>query len=243
MRFFFVVNLCLILSLNNVMYGQGIEDSTVVQLPSLEFVISNAIENSALVKDKLTQTDIKHEELDLERGSWAKYLFVEGAANYGKYDRIVMQENRTDVVLNSGSLSSSEQTTYYSGVSLKLPLSAITGRSKEVSKKKLEIQKSIYEKDEAIQQLKYFIIDLYYETQFLNESMHNHFEIYQTLEISYEKAKKDLFSGKTDINDFAILSSTVGKARNDYLKAKNNFLAQYLKLEKATGVSLSNKHK
>jgi hypothetical protein len=39
-----------------------------------------------------------------------------------------------------------------------------------------------------------------------------------------------------DLNNFALLTSTVGKAKDDYNKTKNNFYTQVHKLENLTGV-------
>lgn len=87
-----------------------------------------------------------------------------------------------------------------------------------------------------MEDLKQLIIEEYYKLLYLEESVRTFQSIYQTLEISRMKAEREVSRGYMDINQFATLSSTVGKAKNDYAKAKNEFYAQYHKLQDLTGI-------
>ncbi len=216
--------------------GQLQEDSAFFKLPELEKLIFMAYEHSPLLKEKQKQSEINNKELQIEKRSWMDYLFIEGAVNYGLYDRLMVQNHSNDVIANSGVLSKSEQTGYYSRVGLKLPVSALSNRSRKLKQKRLEIEKANFNLEGAQKQIKHLIIESYFRLNYLNESMHAYFDIYQTLEISYIKSKKDLLNGRSDLNEFALLASTVGKAKNDYFKARSEFLAHYHLLESITGL-------
>jgi len=97
-------------------------------------------------------------------------------------------------------------------------------------------ERSDLELQSAQVQIKQIIIEAYYHLQYLDESMRTFYHIYQTLEIGYLKAEKDLLNGRTNLNEYALLASTVGKAKNDYQKAKSTFHAQYHKLMEITGM-------
>ena len=221
-------------------YGNETVDASPTQLPPIELVIEYAIANSAFVKEQIKQNEIKLKDLQIEKRTWMNYLFLEGAANYGMYDNLFVQNNTTDTRATTGALNRNEQTAYYAGVGLKLPLSALTNRGRTLKKRKLEIEKAQHQREDAEKQIEHVIIELYYALKYLEESMHAYLEIYQTLEISYQKAQKDLLNGRTELDDFALLSSTTGKAKNDYLKAKHTFMSEYKKLESFTGLDFNN---
>ncbi|MCT4589785.1 MAG: TolC family protein [Carboxylicivirga sp.] len=209
------------------------------KLPSLEYVIQQAIANSALVKEQISQNEMVEKDLQIEKRNWMNYLYLEGAANYGMYDNLFIQSSTGDSQVTTGALNRNEQTAYYAGVGLKLPISALTNRGRELKKRKLAIQKAQHQLEDTEKQIRHIIIELYYSLKFLEESMYAYLEIYQTLEISYQKAQKDLLNGRTDLDDFALLASTTGKAKNDYLKAKHTFMSEYKKLESITGLNFN----
>jgi len=66
-------------------------------------------------------------------------------------------------------------------------------------------------------------------------------DIFETYEISYMKARKDLESGTVDLSQFSVLVSYHGNAKANYIKTKNDFYSQYYKLQVLTGVNLNKK--
>ena len=212
------------------------EDSLSLSIPSLNTVIDLALKHSPLLKAKALNSEIVNQELKIEKKKWLNYIFIEGAANYGLFDQVIISGFSTEGNPSTGTLSKSEQMRYYAGFGLKLPLSAFTSRKNELKIKKLNYQQTKYELQEFENQLRQIIIDEYFKMKYLEESMKTFSNIYQTLEISYLKAEKDVLDGRMNLNDFALLVSTLGKSKDDYNKTKSNFYAQYFKLQELTGV-------
>ncbi|MBI9062280.1 MAG: TolC family protein [Marinilabiliaceae bacterium] len=212
-------------------------DSMLVQLPPVNILIEAAMAHSPLLQAKQKQVDIDQQEVTIRKRQWMDYLFVEGTANYGVYDQVLLQDHSSEnSSYNTGSLNRGEQSRYYGGVGIKLPFSSLTNRNRELQKRSLIRERSELEMKEVQLQLKHMIIDAYYHLQYLDESMRTFYQIYQTLKIGYLKAEKDLLNGRTDLNEFALLASTVGKAKDDYQKAKHNFYSHYHKLKDLTGI-------
>jgi len=217
--------------------AQSESDSALINLPPIDVLIESAMLHSPLLKAKEKQVDIDGEEHKIQKRKWMNYVFIEGAANYGKYDQVLLQDHTSeDNSSNYGLLNRGEQTRYYGGVGIKLPFSSLTNRKRQLQKRKLKQEQSDLEMQDVRQQLKHMVIDAYYQLQYLDESMRTYNRIYQTLEIGYLKAEKDLLNGRTNLNEFALLASTVGKAKDDYDKARHTFYAHYYRLKDLTGL-------
>jgi outer membrane protein TolC len=211
-------------------------DSTMVNIPPLSRLIESALQHSPLLNAKTIDKKSAEQQIAIEKKKWMDHIYLDGAGNYGMFDQLVVSGYNTDGSANSGLLSRSEHVRYYAGVSVKLPVSSLTSRRKELNKSYFQLEQANFEILEIQKQIKQLIIKEYYLFIYYRESMENFFVILQTLQISSLKAEKDLLNGHIDLNEFAQISTMTGKAGEDYLKAKNNFYAQYHKLQNLTGI-------
>lgn len=216
--------------------GTADTDTGLPPVPPLQTLIDSAILRSPLLKSKTTEVRIAEKEIKTTKRSWTDYVFIEGSVNYGQYDQIVLSGTSLDEQYNSGLLTKGEQLRYYGGVGVKLPLSSIINRRNRIQINQLQVQKAEFETVEAEDQIRQIIIDEFYLLKYAEESLQTFTDIYQTLQISYTNAQNEVKSGKMNLNDFALLVSTVGKAKDSFIKAKNNYYAQYKRLEELTGI-------
>lgn len=165
---------------------------------------------------------------------WLNSIYLEGTMRYGYSDQFIIRGLDT---LQANSLAKSQQFRYSVGFGLKLPLSAIANRRNEIKIKQINYEQVAYELEDLEERLRQRIIDEYFKLKFLETSMNTFSSIYQTLDMGYLKAEKDLLAGKMTLPEYALLVSTLGKARDDFFKAKNNFHAQYYKLQELTGMN------
>ncbi|MBI9067943.1 MAG: TolC family protein [Salinivirgaceae bacterium] len=214
----------------------NIEDSSKLIIPPLVDVLSAALIHSPLLEAKSIETKIIEQELKVEKKKWMDNVSIDGVANYGLFDQVVINGTNFDGISNTGFISKSEQIRYYAGVSLKLPISTLSSRRHKVNIKKLEIERLGYEKKQLQRELKQIIIEEYYMLLYLEESMRIFQEIFQSFQISYLKGEKDVLNNNIDLNDYAELASKLGKSENDYVKAKFAFYAQFHKLQDLSGV-------
>lgn len=212
-------------------------DTTVTILPSLDEVINDALQNSPLLKSIGVESDMIGQELKIEKKKWSDHIYVDGAANYGLFDQVVISETSSQHVTNTGLLTKSEQIRYYGGISIKLPLSSIGSRRNQLTVKKMELQQTNYEMQQQEMALREIIINAYFSVKHLEESMNTFQAIFQTLQLAYIKAENDVVNNDMEMEEFAILASTVGKAKDDYSKSKYDFYKEYYILQNITGVS------
>jgi outer membrane protein TolC len=217
-------------------------DSSFLILPSLTIVIDSALRNSPLLKAKEMNADMIDQDIKIEKKKWMDYLSIEGATNYGLFDQVVISGITTSGSTTTGALSKSQQVRYYGGLSLKLPLSSITSRHNALTKKQIAREQYNLELLQAQNDVRQTVIEEYYKLKYLEESMKTFQSICQTMQISYMKAEKDVLNNRMGLNAFALLASSVGKAKDDYSKVRNNFYAQYYKLQNLTGVNFTTKY-
>lgn len=221
----------------SVLFGQNTVQANELTLPSLRAIIDSALKHSPLLK--ASDAELKTLELDLkiEQKKWSDYIFIEGGGSYGKFDQLVFTEHTESQSIQSGMLNQSTHFRYSVGVGVKLPVSVLLNTKNNVKKAnftKLEFQER---QNQVRQDIEEVIISEYYTLQYLNESLKTFTDIYNTLEISYIKAKKDVENGTMELDSFARLVTTLGKAKDTYLKRKHDLHAQYSKLQTIAGIS------
>jgi len=238
MKFILFISAVLILSCS-VIYGQtdDMQDTISINIPSLNAVLDSAFLHSPLLKMKALDNRILGENNKIEKKKWMDNLYFDGAANYGMFDQIVVSGANTTITSGSGILTSSEQMRYYGGMSVKVPLSTLTKRASQSKIHKYQEQQNELELQDAKETLRQNIITEYFQFKYLEESMKTYYSIYQTLKISYMKAEKDVLNGRMNLTEFASLSSTVGKSKDDFNKAKYNFYVQYHKIKILAGIN------
>ena len=93
-----------------------------------------------------------------------------------------------------------------------------------------------YEMQQIRQDIKAIIIEEYYRLTYYESSVATLGEVYQTLNLSYLKARTEVENGHMKLDDFALLVSTMGNSHDAYLKAKSDFHSQLSKLQNLTGI-------
>lgn len=229
----------LLILIGTFVLGQEIpdEEPTIFEVPPLEELIQSAMENSPLLNATQIEQTILREELNITRKEWMDRVNFDGAVNYGMYDQLLIRGLGDSDIDPLSQLSRGEQIRYYGGASLKIPLSTFTTRRNKMKINKLEIEKAEMQTLAHRQEIRRLIINAYFELLYLEESVKTHHEIYQTLQISYLKAERDVQQGRIQLAEFATIVSTVGKAKDEYLKVRSSYFSQYRLLGEITGLN------
>ncbi len=234
---YFFLLLFILFNAENIL-SQDIEltDSSFMKVPELSELIEAALIHSPLLKARIKETEALRQEVIIDKKKWMDYIYLDGAGNYGMFDQVIIRGLHNEASSSLGLISRSEQIRYYGGVSVKIPLSALMSRNNNIRHKELIAESSEYLALQVQSNIRQIVIEEYYQLKYLEESVKTFLNIYETLNISYLNAKQELQQGRMDLNNFAILVSTVGKAKDDYLNAKNNYYAQYRMLQDLAGI-------
>jgi len=212
------------------------DSKMIEQLPSLDVLIDSAILYSPLLDAQYELNLQLKEELKIQKKNWTDYIYIEGSGRYGLYNQVTVSEVVTNDLTQSGLKLENEQFSYYAGMSVKLPLSAIGNKKNEKKIKELKISQAQFETKKLEGEISQLVIEIYYKLKSYEEIMQVSFSTFQTMEISVLKAQKDLENGRIEIDEFTRLVGAKGKAHEGYLQAKNNFYMMFKKLELITGL-------
>lgn len=211
-----------------------------IQLPPLEYFLSAVQANSPAIQAQKLQSAAIKENIAVQKKKWSDYVYVEGATNYGRFDQVSITSLTASSASSTGTVSQNEQVKYYVGLSVKLPLSAGINRGNLIAIQKMELQKSEAELAETESLIRQKIISAYFSLQYMEQSARTFQSIYQTLDISMQAAEQALLNGSIELSQYALLTSTVGKAKDDRDKALSAFYAQYYILREMCGLSAPN---
>lgn len=209
------------------------------RIPNIDVFIQSALKNSPLLKFSDMELREIIEKIKIEKKTWSDYLFADGVVRYGLNDQLIVNGQTgtasTDYTLNSAN----KQLTYYGGLSIKLPLSDFLKKKSQLKILNYNLNESRFKKEQSEQELTSIVIDEYYKLIKLNQILQVNLNVLQTLKISYMKAQKDIANGLIEINDYASIVISKGKAEGDYYIAKNDYYAQYRKIQVLTGLNLN----
>lgn len=215
-------------------------DRDALPIPPLSMVLDSAMKYSPILESKNKELAMLDQETALQARKWLDYLYVEGNATYGRFNQFFTTQLTGEDAQGPGTILNSAQGQYYAGVSLKMPISSMLNRNQELNVKQLKREQTQWDTKQLRQDLRERIITEYYRLRFLKESMRTLLSTFETLHVSYLKAQKDVEKGRMKLDEFALIASTVGKAQNEYLKAKNEFYGQYEMLELLAGFNFNN---
>lgn len=205
------------------------------EIPPLQALIDSALLSSPLLK----RYDAMHNKIALEkyfqRRHWMQSFYMEANTRYGAFDQLYFTGSNDPGESPIGYTYQQQQTNYYIGLSLKLPLAAFVNQRKKIQQLNFNLDEIRMEQESVAENLIKNVIENYYEVLFRHESMNTFFAIYQDVKISYLDAGNRLQEQKIGFNDYSIISSTYGKAKNDYNRAKADFLIGLNMLRFITG--------
>jgi len=241
-KYLFCLLFFVILDWNNSLTAQNTniivsEDSLLLKdgIPSLDVYINSAMANSPLLKVSDKQISQIFEQIKKEKKSWTDFVFFDANAKYGLYNQVTITDMGTDGSNDFGLSSNREQVNYYVGVSIRMPLSKITNKRNELKIINENLEQKKMEREETLNQLKQLVVEEYYNLSYLSGSLKINQEILQALNITLLKTEKDLKSGIINLETYNSVVVQKGKAEEVYCKIRNEFFAQYKKLQILTG--------
>lgn len=207
-------------------------------LPPIKAILDSAMNNSPLLQLNKLEYEQAIISLTEIRQRWTDYFYLEGTARYGLLNHLTISQLDTEQAASYGLLTQNEQLNYYAGVSVKFPISEFLKRRTEKRKVQLELQQSRVEQEQIRNEIQGKVIEQYYLLKYYQERMNSFQEVLQTIEVSYLDGKRSLEKGHLKLDEFARISEARGKAKDGYLKAMNEYYAQYKIVEVIIGMSM-----
>ena len=219
-------------------YSQSEEYDIEQRLPSLDSLIAIAVENSHRLNFFDSDTKYWREQEDLEKSAWLNYFFLEANYGYGVYDNLNNQQIAGDPQA-SQTLFTTEQDRYSAGVSLKLPLSAIFNRKKEIKSARALTEKAAYQHEFRKDELVEIVIRRYYGLIRAYKLFSLSGNIIETYKIQSLSAEKDLTNGVIDVLEYTRQQQMLNQSIMVHEEQRSELVLSLSLLEEIVGLKLS----
>jgi outer membrane protein TolC len=214
----------------NTMTGKDIT----MLLPPIAELQSQAEENSPLLKLYDADIVINNLKIKLLKKEWIDGIGIEAGAKYGLFDNLILT---SDLGLDDVATSTTEQTRYNVGVSLKIPFSVLFAKE-EKQIVKIEIDKLKYQKESGRRELRQLIIVQYNNIVKAHRNLvvqNNSVELYRVQMI---RAQKDFSNGSINVADYARLNDMLSGAVMNLESTKIEYIIALQLLQEAVGVKI-----
>lgn len=250
-RFLLLFTLLYLIGFNT--YSQvvgGENDSTTVdtlvqekKLPELNVFIESALNNSPLLRINEREIDKFLEEISMQKKSWTDFFLIDANTKYGLFNQLLIDEQSTTSGTDVATKTAKEQFNYYGGLTIRMPLSTFLNKKNELKILKSDIEESKLKNEQLKKEITQLVIEEYFKLVYLKESMEIAQDAMQTTKINYMRSIRDFENGILNLNDFTILVNTKAKSDEAYSKVKNEYYAQFYKIQILTGINLQDNSK
>ncbi len=217
-------------------FGQVNKDSVIVlqdlenQLPSLDHIISIAIENSPYIKVEDASIKARHQEIHLARKDWQKDIQAFGnyATGDQKFGVAYGDFNRQTNFLNG----------YRVGVNVSIPLFDITARHNRIRFSKAELEMAQRNRERVEIELKRQIAAEYNNLLAAQTLLKIRSEGLQNAQLVYQMAEKQFKEGTISLEDYSSVSNNLFMAESNFEFARKDYNTVYKQFEYLIGVSI-----
>jgi outer membrane protein TolC len=197
-----------------------------------------AIENSPLLKYHNSQVLISELRIQAEKRDWMNSLDFEASARYGLFDNLIISEDlNTDA-----SASTTEQTRYSVGLSLKIPLSKIIDRT-NLKQAKAEFDKYRFQQQSNERELRQLVVVQYNNVLKTYKSVEVRNKAFGVLKVHLNNVEKDYINGKIDIAEFSRVHDIKMNAELELERAKIELISSIQVLNEIVGKPITLKNK
>jgi outer membrane protein TolC len=204
-------------------------------LPPLENLLDSAEKNSPLLKMYDSDIVIKELTIKSQKREWMKNMGLEAGIKYGLFDNLIL---RQDMGIEDLATSTTEQTRYNIGFSLRIPLAMIADKS-ELKMAREEKNKLIYEKANSLNELRKLIIVQYNNILKAHKKMIINTQQVESFRIQVMRADKEFENGIINSAEYARLSNMFSNALLELEESKLEFMAAIQLIQESVGINIT----
>ncbi|WP_394746715.1 TolC family protein [Spongiimicrobium salis] len=217
--------------------NRGLEQNDISKrLPKLDSLIAIAKNNSPRLKFFDADYEYWDGQVVLAKRAWLRNINLDAGYGYGIFDNLSNQQIAGDP--GSQTLFSTEQSRYTLGASIKLPLSTIFNRGREVKNAKAEAKKSKYQKEFAMWELEQLIVKQYNDLIKAHRLLFISNSIVETYKVQSVRAEKDFTNGAINVTEYTRLQQMLNQAISSFESQRAEFLISLKALEGTVGIEI-----
>ncbi|MEO0527585.1 MAG: TolC family protein [Bacteroidota bacterium] len=216
---------------------RGLAQNDISQrLPSLDSLISIAKNNSPRLKYFDADREYWDGTVELAKRAWLNNINLDASYGYGVFDNLSNQQIAGDP--GSQTLFSTEQSRYTVGASVKLPLSSVFNRGREIKNARAEANKSKYEKEFAEWEIEQLIVRQYNELIKAHRLFFISNSIVESYKIQAVRADSDFTSGVINVTEYTRLQQMLNQSISAFESQRSEFLIALKSLEGTVGIDI-----
>jgi len=217
--------------------NRGLEENDISQrLPQLDTLITIAKHNSPRLKFFDSDYEYWDGQIDLAKKAWLNNINLDAGYNYGIFDNLSNEQIAGDP--GSQTLFSTEQSRYVVGASIKLPLSAVFNRGREIKNAKAEADKSKYQKEFAEWELEQLIVRQYNDLIKAHRLFFISNSIVESYKVQSVRADKDFANGAINVTEYTRLQQMLNQSISSFEAQRSEFLIALKSLEGTVGIEI-----
>jgi outer membrane protein TolC len=205
------------------------------KIPSIETLIDSAISRNPQIK--INGLNVKRRELEITKTkrNWTKDI-ISGSSdiNYGRFDNLIIAK---DLGIDNLNTTTSSQTRYSVGLSLKIPITPFFDKT-DIKIAKVDLEQVKEEKQEVIKVIRNEVYAKY-------NTLINCYTTYKILSgdidtyaILIQQAEKDFYQNQNTITNLLNLKMGISKAKIELLQARNNLEKAIWDIHELTGIQI-----
>ncbi|MFT6053249.1 MAG: outer membrane protein TolC [Roseivirga sp.] len=211
-------------------------DLAIDKIKPLDTLIQLAINKAPLIK-RLGMGQLQMEqEMIMTKKEWMQYVALTAGYNYGTG---VISDQLTTSTDNQATFITRQNAIYGIGISLRLPLSAISVRKNKIKVNELAIEEIEYQKDDLKKMITEEVIIRYKELSLTLKTMKLQNDKVETNATALEIAENYFKAGSMDIDEYRTIVDITTTAKINLEKVKSEVWYNLKSLEQLVGQSIT----
>jgi outer membrane protein TolC len=211
-------------------------DLAIDKIKPLDTLIELAINKAPLIK-RLGAGQLQMEqEILMSKKDWMQHVALTAGYNYGTG---IISDQLTTSNDNQTTFVTRQNATYGIGISLRLPLSAISERKNKIKVHELAIEEMEYQKDDLKKMITEEVISRYNQLSLTLKTMKLQNDKVETNATALEIAENYFKAGKLDIDAYRMVVDITTTAKIELEKVKSEVWYNLKSLEQLVGQSIT----
>lgn len=208
------------------------------RIPTIDSLKALAIANSPLLKRHDADIEYYNVNISLARKRWMDFIYMESTYSYGIYDYL-NSEQLAGLATTDQALINTKATRYTVGLSLKVPISAIFARKKNIEAEKALHTRAKYEKEAKIREIERVLILDYNDLLKAHRLLFISGRVVETYKVQSLRAEIDYKNGLISLSEYTRLQQQLNVAAKELERQKADFLLAFMYLENTIGTNLN----
>lgn len=205
------------------------------KIHSLDTLIEMAINKAALIKRLTTGQQQMEQEIIMSKKDWMQHVALTAGYNYGTG---IISDQLTTSTDNQVTFVTRQNATYGVGISLRLPISAISERKNKIAVHQLAIEEMEYQKDDLKKMISEEVITRYNQLSLTLKTMKLQNDKVETNATALEIAENYFKAGRLDIDAYRMAVDITTTAKIELEKVKSEVWFNLKSLEQLVGQSI-----